>query len=382
MIMIVRIIIQESLKVKNYINYTLTLENLSNSYAKNSFTPKWKGRVLERTRFHSKIETKTHIIIDNTDEDNDDEEVDCDDAEFLYSHINDNDCCKERLKIGRNLLRNKDRSETQVTEFKNKVSKLLNDVYSLYLNSNRNQKSIVHKENEFKLLYQQINDKIINSKEYLILFARILQENISEYIKYSKNLIIEKMPIKTLKENYYDMKKAIHADLGKDKNAPQKQRESKYVKCINEIYQFCKENRKIIVFIVKELTKIYTVLIQACPLLENIFRVPLGELEANYEISIKMENLHKEEFLDVIINDDFIKCLLNEINNKEIAEFIEQRPTISNIEEEIKSSSKDMKKLKDLIEKIDNQKELIETINLARLSDAKSVHDILIKQSK
>ncbi len=329
------------------------------------------------------MQNKSHIIIDNSDDDND-EELDCDDNNLLYTYISENDCCKERFKIGRNLTRNKDKSEAQtaqINEFKCKVRKLLNDVYSLYLNYGKNTKT-VNKENEFKVLYQQINEKIINSKDYLILFARILQKNISEFIKYFKNSIFEKMPIKTLKDNYNDMKKSIHSDLSRDKNIPQKQREAKFAKCINEIYQFCKENRKIIVSIVKELTKIYKVLLQACPLLENIFRVPLGELEANYEISISMENLHKEEFLDVIINDEFIKSLLNEINNKDISEFIEQRAIISNIEEEIKSSDKDMKKLKDLIDKIDNKNDTIDTVNLSKLNDAKSVHEYLIKQSK
>lgn len=336
----------------------------SSIISKTANTPR-KGRDLERTRSRQSKKTsfKSPVI---SDEEEEDEET---------LHEGEVDCCKERIKIGRNLIRSK--YKAQVGDFKEKVQKILKEVYTFHYNSGKNYKSTVNQEKEIKVLTAQINERIINSKEYLMLFARILQENISIYIRSFKDLIVEKFVNKKLKERYYELKKGIHFELNKDKNISKKEKDAKVVKCIAEVLEFCKENKLEMVGIVNDLNKIYNILIKACPQLNDIFSVPLGELEANYEVCISMENLHREEFLNVIINDEFIKSLINEINNKDIPNFLEMRPTIAKIEEEIRQASNDMKKLKELIDKIDNKQE-----DFSRLNTAESVHDYLITKSK
>jgi hypothetical protein len=388
---------------------------------KTSHTPR-KGRDLERTRSRpsTKIEVKSPYYSDNTEGEIEEEENDDDDTAIIYAHslinggnLNNlkntlknhqhshnnhhnnnlhnnlhqnstNDCCKQRLKIGKNLLRDKYKAEAYKKEFKEKLQRVFKEIYTYYYNSGNN-KSTVNMEKEIRSLSSQINEKLLNCKpDYLHLFVKLLNENVSAYIKSFKDSITEKPINKKLKEKYHDLKKSIHIDINKDINDLIKHKETKF-KCINEILNFCKDNKNEIVSIINDLNKIYGILMKSSPLLNQIFKIPFMELETERDCNLSMENIHKEEFFNVIINDDFIKSLIIEVKNKDIQSFIDLRPIVINIEEEITNANKDMKKLKDLIDEIDKQekeKEEVKEEDLSYLNDAKSLHQFLINTSK
>ena len=224
----------------------------------------------------------------------------------------------------------------------------------------------------------------------------MLNENVSIYIKSFKNSITEQSKNKKLREKYYELKKSIFTDINKDlcqdsnnssnlgnvyiniNNSSVKQ------KCINEILNFCKDNKNEIVSIINDLNKVYQILSRSAPLINQIFKIPFMELENEYDTKLTMENIHKEEFFNVIINDDFIKSLIIEVKNKELPIFIEIRPVINKIEDEISNSEKDMAKLKCLLEEFLKQEkeESCKEEDLSYLNDAKSLHQFLINTSK
>ena len=76
---------------------------------------------------------------------------------------------------------------------------------------------------------------------------RLLNENVSVYIKSFKDSITEKCVNKKLKEKYYELKKTIYSDLNKE-NLNTKETNLVKQKCMNDILNFCKDNKNEIVY--------------------------------------------------------------------------------------------------------------------------------------
>jgi hypothetical protein len=153
----------------------------------------------------------------------------------------------------------------------------------------------------------------------------------------------------------------------------------------NQIYEFCIEFKDDICNIIKELNIIYRAIIKSSRSLDEIFQCPLDMIK---DVSIiKTENLHKEEFFNAIINDNFIKALIIEVKTKDITGFIELRPIINTIEQDIQDSSKDMKKLGEYLTKLkvlDNATASSHSIidTSSKMLDEKVLNDLIIQSAK
>ncbi len=221
----------------------------------------------------------------------------------------------------------------------------------------------------------------------MYLFAILLRDNISFYIKSFKDKITEESLHKKLKKKYTDLKNSIHLDLNKELTDSMnvKQKEAKYRKCLTEILNFCRENTNGILSIINDLNKTYLFLLKACSHLIEIFEYPVIEMIKEFKITVDLENIHKEEFFNVIINDDFIKSLIIEVKNKELPLFVQLRPIILKIEEDIANASKDMKTLKLLIqdlEKEEKEQDDLKDYDLSGLTDPRSLNQLIITTSK
>jgi hypothetical protein len=295
--------------------------------------------------------------------------------------------CKEKLKIENNFCKSKYISETLRKDFKEKVQRVFKEIYTFYYNKG-NHKTIESIEKEISMLKTCINERFrINRSEYLHIFAKLLRDNISFYINSFKDKITEENVHKKLKKKYTDLKNSIHYDLNVEmkENLNSKQKQEKYSKCLTEIMNFCKDNTSGILSIINDLNKTYLFLLKACSHLILIFEFPLNEMNKEFKTSINLENLHKEEFFNVIINDDFIKSLIIEVKNKELPLFLNLRPVIVKIEGDIANSTKDMKNLKLLILDLDKEEKEPDDLkdhDLSSLTDPRSLNQLIINTSK
>jgi len=329
-----------------------------------------KGReeIDDRSRVRTKI--KSHIYTDNTDEEEEEEmeenEEEEDERTILYAqnllkmnkYMNLSECCRERIRIGHNLLKDKLQKDPTVKDFREKIYDIFKEVYSHFDDPSKSSSKNIKLEKECQKLKTSVIEKIINKRpDYIYYFLRILNDNISIFIKYFKDKIFERPMNKQLKEKYFELKKFIQKELS---NLPQASLKKEKEKALYmDFYNFCKEKKAEIVAIIKDLNRIYDVIIKAAPFLDDLFKSVFNEVENEFEAIIQMDNLHKEEFYNIIMADEFIKSLLIEVNRQDFPCFIELRPVVQKIEEEIRNSDKDMTLLKEIIDEV-NLKKIIE----------------------
>lgn len=313
--------------------------------------------------------------------------MDYDDPDIMYSRNleGNRDVNKERNREN-TYSRSRLERESARQEFKEKMEKIFREVYSFH-SSGSQVKSTQYLENEIHSFKVYIDEKFLSSKiEYLALFTKLLNDNISHFIKSFKEKITEDSINKKLKRKYTELKNSIHNDMNnKESDQNVKQKEAKYKKCLLEIITFCRENSNEIISIVSDLNKTYQNLVKSSSILNNAFESAMIEIVKEYEIVLSLENLHKEEFFNMIINDDFIKSLIIEVKNKDLPDFVKLRPIIVKIEEDISNSSKDMKLLKTLVK--DLEKELKELEDMKKhelncLTDPRSLNNYIISASK
>lgn len=183
-----------------------------------------------------------------------------------------------------------------------------------------------------------------------------------------------------VKNRYDELKSCITETMRKIPHEQRKQKENCFR---NKILSFCEENKTDIGNIIIELHAVYKAIMRASQDLDLIFSVPLDMIRQEYHI--KTENLHKEEFFNAIINDEFIKALIIEIKTKDLPDFLKLRPLIKSIEDDMNNSSKDMRKLVDLLEKLrclenGSGQTIIDTN--PKVVDEKALNDLIIQSAK
>ena len=329
-----------------------------------------------RTRSRPGRKIKNQTFYENTDdeeeefEENEEEE---DERTILYAqnllkmnkYMNLSECCRERIRIGQNLLKDKLHKDPTVKDFREKIYEIFKEVYSHFDDPGKNSPKNLKLEKECQKLKTSVIEKIIHSRpDYIYYFLRVLYENISIFIKYFKDKIFDKPVNKKVKEKYYELKKTIQKELSAIKESDVRKEKEKIF--FNDVLNFCKEFKSEIINIIKDLNRVYDVIIRAAPFLGELFKSVFNEVENEFEAIIQMDNLHKEEFYNVMMADEFIKALLIEVNRQEIPSFVEMRPVVQKIEEEIRNSDKDMTLLKEIIDEV-NLKKIIE-----RMEEGKS----------
>jgi hypothetical protein len=90
-------------------------------------------------------------------------------------------------------------------------------------------------------------------------------------------------------------------------------------------------------FLVKELTNIEQAFIKASKLLQKLFK---NDLNKN---NISLEDIHKDEFWKMLINDKHIRCILNYIKTTD--SITEAKEIFNNLEEECKCGCKSLNEL-------------------------------------
>jgi hypothetical protein len=318
-----------------------------------------------RSRVGRKVKTQTYT--ENTDEDDEEEieenEEEEDERTILYAqnllkmnkYMNLSECCRERIRIGHNLLKDKLQKDPTIKDFREKIYDIFKEVYNHFDDPVKSGSKNIKLEKECQKLKTSVIEKIIHKRpDYIYYFLRILNDNISIFIKYFKDKIFERPINRQVKEKYFELKKFIQKELAnvKETNLKKEKEKALYM----DFYNFCKEKKGEIVAIIKDLNRIYDVIIKAAPFLDDLFKSVFNEVENEFEAIIQMDNLHKEEFYNIIMADEFIKSLLIEVNRQDFPCFIELRPVVQKIEEEIRNSDKDMTLLKEIIDEVNLKK--------------------------
>lgn len=266
-------------------------------------------------------------------------------------------------------------------EFSNEIEIIFKEVYSFYFNTGYNHSRSTPIEHDIQKYEKFISIKITQEKDLLPVFFKALYQNISGYIKIFKDKILALNNNKQVRDRYNELKKIITTSMSS--NATPEQKAKTEIIYTNEILLFCNTYKVQIVNIIKDLNKVYEAIIKSSTVFDGIFHMPLSLIKDDYELQLKTKNLHKEEFFNAIINDDFIKALIIEVKNKDIPSFVKLREDIKEIEEDISNCCKDMKRLKELFNKKHFQmEEKFEDETLIDLKDVKTLNQYIINAAK
>lgn len=270
-------------------------------------------------------------------------------------------------------------------EFSNEIEIIFKNIYSFYFNIGNNHLRSSPIEHDVQNYEEFISLKISQEKDSLPVFFKALYQNISGYIKIFKDKILALNNNKQVKDRYNELIKLITNSLNQSNsnNLTQEQKTKNEIKHSNEILNFCNNYKNPIVNIIKDLNKVYEAIMKSSSVFDGIFHTPLALIKEKYNLQLKTKNLHKEEFFNAIINDEFIKALIIEVKNRDIQEFVKLRDDIKEIEDDISNSNKDMKKLKELFNKKHFQiEDKIEDETLIDFKDVKSLNQYIVNAAK
>ena len=210
------------------------------------------------------------------------------------------------------------------------------------------------------------------------MFFKILYKNITSCVKYFKNQILEDDKYLNLQKIFIEMRIKHKKKLSKKKDD--------YNKGINineeEIrFKFGVLNEDLIVNLIEDFCIVYKAILRASKDLDKVFTYPLNLIRSQFNITI--ENLHKEEFLNTIINCDFIKILIVNIKTIDLPKFIKFREDIEEIEKDMEDTSDDMKALFYLVEKHPQiKKEPLIIESKVKTFEVKDLNDLIIQRAK
>lgn len=75
----------------------------------------------------------------------------------------------------------------------------------------------------------------------------------------------------------------------------------------NLLHQYYKEYKREITMFLTEIYDLYIGLMKSSLDIDRIFQIPLRLIKAKQNCHIRSENIHKEEFTNMIKNDEFIR---------------------------------------------------------------------------
>jgi hypothetical protein len=175
---------------------------------------------------------------------------------------------------------------------------------------------------------------------------------ISKFIKKFKDSILAKVSHKELKSKYDHIRKCIQIIMSNHSN----NQEQKFInerKATQEVFNFCQDYKKQIANLIYELNIVYKSIVKSGSILDVIFKTPQEKIQNDYNLDfdVSTQQLHKDEFFNAIINDDFIKALIIEVKTKDLDCFIDLRSIIKNIEEDINNIQRDTTEIKEIYKK-------------------------------
>lgn len=137
---------------------------------------------------------------------------------------------------------------------------------------------------------------------------KFICSRISHCIRNFKDAILSVKQIKFCREKFFELKKTISNLLSMTSEKDAKKLEIIIrEKTHNEILNFCFSYKLEIISIIKDLTETYESLIKSSYVLDHFFKIPISLVSRDLREEVKIKSIHNEEFLNVIINDEFIK---------------------------------------------------------------------------
>jgi hypothetical protein len=216
-------------------------------------------------------------------------------------------------------------------DFHTELETIFKEVYTYYLNPN-NSSDIDITLN----IKETMTARIAHTHKLIFAFSTFLIQTISKFIKNNKKQILLIPEHKNVKDQYLKLKKQITDNINNTKSEEAKKEIN--LKSQADIITFCTENQIHISNIIKDLFKVYYIITTSSAALDHIFQAQLKEIRNGINESFNINDLHVEEFCDVIINDSFIKALIIEIKNRDIPSFMMIRGIIDKIENDVKYS--------------------------------------------
>jgi hypothetical protein len=223
-------------------------------------------------------------------------------------------------------------------DFHSEIETIFKEVYTYYLNPNNNGDIDIT-----LTIKETMSARIVHNDKLIFAFSTFLIQTISRFIKNNKKQILLITEHKNVKEQFLKLKKQINESMN---NSTSDQVRTKYE---NDIITFCTENQFHISNIIKDLFKVYYIITTSSAALDHIFKSQIKEIRNSINDNFNINDLHVEEFCNVIINDSFIKALICEIKMRNMPNFLMLRGIIDKIESDVKYTKNVINSIKEWI---------------------------------
>jgi hypothetical protein len=227
-------------------------------------------------------------------------------------------------------------------DFHTELETIFKEIYTYYLNPNNSSDIDIT-----LTIKETMSAKIAQNDKLIFAFSTFLIQTISKFIKTNKKQILLIPEHKNVKEQFLKLKKQITDSMNNSTSEEVKKENSlEYQK---DIIAFCTENQIHISNIIKDLFKVYYIITTSSAAFDHIFQTQLKEMRNSVNECFAINDLHVEEFCNIIINDSFIKALIIEIKYRDIPSFLMIRGIIDKIENDVKYTKNVINDIKEWI---------------------------------